>query len=91
MSTLTPDDGVADKATKRPLCNHRTTLKFVAIKVLVTVGMLQSILFKLLGGPTANFWENVALVLESVALGVLLHRAFPAEELPGSLATGSLM
>ena len=86
---------MADKATKKPLYNHHTTLKFVAIKVVVGVGTVQSMLFKQLfmqlGGETAEFWENVALVVESVALGLLLHRAFPAAELPGSLNEGALL
>jgi len=72
---------------------HATSLKFIAIKLIILVLFLQKVLLGIIEAATGVFdlrpfgaevnvgmWSNFLLVIEMPALALLLHYAFPVED-----------
>ena len=71
------------RLSKAPLHAYRTTLKFLAVKLLVFVSPAQRhALGFVLGVPAGDWAAHVATAAETPLLTLLLWRAFPATELP---------
>ena len=71
------------RLSKVPLHGYRTTLKFLAVKLLVFIAPAQRHALSHFLGPAVGEWaSHVATVVETPMLALLLWRAFPASELP---------
>jgi len=64
-----------------PLSHYQTTLKFLAIKLVMWVFTLQRIALVSHFGHVGLWWAHAAICVECPALSILLMFAFPASEL----------
>jgi len=87
------------KASHNALHEWNTTMKFVAIKLVIVLDMIQDVLagFLVTHGIVgvgsqchlrdenlAKIWDQCMLVVEAVFMALLMYRAFPAQELLGA-------
>mmetsp|Transcript_24552 Transcript_24552/g.40693 ORF Transcript_24552/g.40693 Transcript_24552/m.40693 type:complete len:360 (-) Transcript_24552:36-1115(-) len=88
--------------TKESLKDFNVLWKFVAIKAIVAVGFWQGLFFASLSaglkgsaaadfGEAVVFWQAVVRTVEAIPLCLLLHFAFPHEELPMTSCTSASM
>jgi len=81
------------RATHATLHEHKTTFKFVTVKLLILLGASQSIILSILvrlnvfkstdlfpAHTKAEAWTNFLLTIESAIIAVLMNMAFPIED-----------